>query len=255
MLFLGKKIFSYFLDLAPWLIFFNLIGLFFLYRGKVKSARYLFLISTFLVIFFSLPFPHTKPIKLLETVYPYQRPKHDPKLSYISVLGHGHSVGDHIPLQSTLSNEALNRALGAFFLFKKNPQSQMILSGYSGANEKVSHARVLYSFLYELGVPPDKMTLLEDPKDTNEESQKIAAIVKDKKLAVVTSAIHMPRSMALFQSRGLNVEAVPAYFWIKKEKQKIGWKSFLPSSSRIRLFQIYMHEFFGLIWSKARGQI
>ncbi len=59
-----------------------------------------------------------------------------------------------------------------------------------------------------LGIPRARMTLFENNKDTHDEAVSISAHLKGKRVALVSSATHLPRAMALYQGQGLN--AVPA---------------------------------------------
>ena len=71
-------------------------------------------------------------------------------------------------------------------------------------------------------------------------------------LIVVTSAIHMPRSMYLFQKAGLNPIAAPTNHLVKTSLQHDPWY-WNPSSYNIRKMEAAIHEYIGLFWSKLGG--
>jgi uncharacterized SAM-binding protein YcdF (DUF218 family) len=62
----------------------------------------------------------------------------------------------------------------------------------------------------EYHYPPNEDLILEsDSKDTNDQARLIQPIVGDDLFLLVTSATHMPRSIALFKSLGMHPIAAP----------------------------------------------
>ena len=64
----------------------------------------------------------------------------------------------------------------------------------------------------QLGIPKDRIITFPLAKDTIEEAQYLKWDVGTYPFRLVTSATHMPRSMAIFQGQGLTPEAAPTDF-------------------------------------------
>lgn len=65
--------------------------------------------------------------------------------------------------------------------------------------------------LVDLGVPKDSITCLEEPRNTEEESKAIRSLLSSSapRIALVTSAWHMPRAKTLFTRVGFEVVPCP----------------------------------------------
>jgi uncharacterized SAM-binding protein YcdF (DUF218 family) len=70
------------------------------------------------------------------------------------------------------------------------------------------------------------------------------------KLYVVTSAIHMPRSMYLFRREGINATAAPTNYMNKKGTDQHLYKAFIPGSENVFRMEAAMHEYVGMLWAK-----
>ena len=71
--------------------------------------------------------------------------------------------------------------------------------------------------------------------------------------ALVTSASHMSRSMALFRKQGLNPIAAPTEH-IVKYHQRRDPRYYLPSSGSMVVINRAIHEYLGRAWAWLRGQ-
>jgi len=102
-----------------------------------------------------------------------------------------------------------------------------------------------------LGVNEENIIISEKPKDTQEEAIFSKKIVGENPFVLVTSASHIPRSMALFKSLGLKPIAAPTAFY------KGSFKGFfrLPTMGSFQVSQIAMHEYWGILWSKLKELI
>jgi uncharacterized SAM-binding protein YcdF (DUF218 family) len=106
--------------------------------------------------------------------------------------------------------------------------------------------------LVRLGVPPRKILLQSTSRDTHEEAVLIASMVRSlgaDALVVVTSAVHMRRSLGAFRAAGLN--PVPAIapdpgFRLRAER-------FVPGQRGLSLSREVVHEAFGIPYYWVRG--
>jgi uncharacterized SAM-binding protein YcdF (DUF218 family) len=91
-------------------------------------------------------------------------------------------------------------------------------------------------------------------KDTKDEARLIEEIVGNDSFVLVTSASHMPRSMAIFEKRGMHPIPAPTEH-LAKESQRISPGMFFPSADGLKKAERAFHEYLGLGWAKLRGQI
>lgn len=225
---------------------FVLIGVIFWYRRDERKAKAMFL---FALVWLSLlsyaPFSALL-LKPLENAYPKIKLESvHPK--YIHVLGSGHTSNSNLPLSSELGLVSLVRVNEAITLYKSHPDMKLIFSGYGGG-DPVSNARKNAQMAVALGVNPQDIILLEEPKDTEEEAIAAKKIVGSNPLILVTSASHMMRASFYFQKNGVAVIEAPTDFQVKKED---GYWQF-PSSEGLGRSEAAFHEYLGLLWGKIR---
>ena len=116
------------------------------------------------------------------------------------------------------------------------------------------NAKVMADVASVLGISENDIVLEPDSKDTKDEAVLIQKIVENEKFILVTTASHIPRSMALFKKRGMQPIPAPIDHWVK-ERQRISPGSFFPSTGELRKAERAIHEYLGLVWAKIRGQI
>ena len=119
------------------------------------------------------------------------------------------------PVRGEVSlNEAAERLTAIAELARRYPSARIVFSGgsgrllYQGASEADLALRLLESF----GIPRERITLEGQSRDTDENARFTKALVNPKpgeRWLLVTSAYHMPRSIAAFRHVGFPVEAYP----------------------------------------------
>ena len=83
----------------------------------------------------------------------------------------------------------------------------------------------------------------------------VITLVQDgKTAALVTSAYHMPRAMAMARGAGFNPTAAPTDFKAKLAQRPLPFYSQLPSSRWLYHSTLGVHERLGLLWTRLRGQ-
>jgi uncharacterized SAM-binding protein YcdF (DUF218 family) len=124
------------------------------------------------------------------------------------VLGHGHVSTEELPVTSQLSSTGVVRLAEGIRIYRLNPGSKLILTGFPG-RDPVSYTEIIKELALGLGVPAEDILTFSGPKNTAEEAQLLAAQFADASLVLVTSAAHMPRAMALFHGAGLHPIPAP----------------------------------------------
>jgi len=200
-------------------------------------------------------FTHTL-LKPLEYKYPpLFKLKDLPEVRWIAVLGGGHTSDPEMPANSQLSGSCLSRLVEGIRAHKSLPGSKLILSG-GALYDPVSDAAVLADVALMLGVDRQNLILETLSKDTEDEARFIHKIVGRDPFVLVTSASHMPRSMALFKKLGMQPIAAPTDYGLK-EKQEEGLNPgmFFPSVGELINAETAVYEYLGLAWAKLRGRI
>ena len=245
--FFFKKKIAYFMEPFGMVMALLVIGLYFLFVKKQSLAKF-FLSLGFLVMFLYSYQPFSNFLVVnLEKQYPKYNYEHD--IKYIHVLGNGHNTDEEQPLSSQISEASIRRDSEGIIIHLKTKESKLIFTGYEGWTN-IATARMNANFAQAVGVEEENIIIDEDSKDTAEEAEFTKTIVGSEKFVLVTSAMHMPRAMLLFESLDLNPIAAPTNFY------KEGYDFFsLPNLGNFGRSQLAMHEYIGLLWSKLKASI
>ncbi|WP_435905157.1 YdcF family protein, partial [Devosia sp.] len=144
----------------------------------------------------------------------FERPAQMPvSVSTIIVLG-GSTVGRVSGARGISElNEAGDRLVAAVYLAQTYPAARIVLSGGTGLLTQGVEAEAVTSarLLADLGVPADRLVLETASRNTIENADLTRVMLGEVNGAImlVTSAFHMPRSVALFEKAGLEVIAWP----------------------------------------------
>ena len=256
-MFLFKKIVGpFFFPLSLCLEFF-LIGLFLLWFTKKKKVGKIFISVgvTVLILFSYGPVPNLL-LRPLENEYPpLSKIKDLPEIRWIVVLGGAHTSDPRMPANSQLSGFSLSRLVEGVRLHYSLPGSKLILSG-GALYDPVPEAEVFAEAALALGVKSQNLVLESLSKDTEEEAILIQKIVGNDPFALVTSASHMSRSMALFRKLGMRPIPAPTDYLLKEfHGGEISPGMFLPRIKELQKMETAIYEYLGLSWAKLRNRI
>ena len=174
-------------------------------------------------------------------------------VKYVVVLAGGHKSDPNIPATSRLSEHSLIRLVEGVRIFRQNPGAKLILSG-GGFIDPVPEAMVMAQVSQFMGVPEDHMIIESTSNDTKDQARLIKPIVGTAPFVLVTSALHMPRSMALFEKLGMNPIPGPAGS-TSRVKAPFSPQDIFPNVSALEDTTNAVHEYLGLLWGKLKGQI
>ena len=237
--------------LDPFLIFIFFICGFILYCTKFTKKRWLRLTFVFLSI--SIFFVNTGIIAYwlyyrLAHIYPVvMRPDH--QIKWVVVLGGGHINVHDAPINQTLNNVTIRRFLEGVRIYKALPDAKLILSGgyFLATTLADTDAAQMGELAKLLNISSDSIILEQSSYNTADEAKEIKKLVKNDYFYLVTSAIHMPRSMFLFQSMGLHPIAAPADYPYKSDKF-VDLLKVNPSNWQV--LNSTLHEYLGILWAR-----
>ena len=172
----------------------------------------------------------------------------------IVVLGSGN--GDHPDLSALLqlSSDGLARLTEAVRLSRLLPRAPLLFSGPTFVAGRPTNARIMAEAAAILGVDPHRITLLEDARDTEQEAARLKALLGDEDFALVTSAWHMPRAMALCRKLGLHAHPCPTAY-LDRSRPGFDWSDLTWNTEALQRTTAAVHERLGLWWEWLRGRI
>ncbi|KQQ73281.1 hypothetical protein ASF70_05440 [Rhizobium sp. Leaf321] len=155
-------------------------------------------------------------LQSLEARYP--KPATDPAdLSCTIILGGAFESEVTAARGGIEFNQAADRFIEAGRLALQFPQSRILISGGDGSFSGVyeGEAQASERFFTAFGIAADRVVKENTSRTTYENTLNTAEILKQRGFsdcALITSAFHMPRSVALFQKAGIAVRPWPTDF-------------------------------------------
>jgi uncharacterized SAM-binding protein YcdF (DUF218 family) len=187
----------------------------------------------------------------------YEFPKYNKqKVKYVVVLGGYHNSDERMPVSSLLSSTSLMRLSEGMHVYRMNPGAKLLLSGYK-SSDTISNAEAMAKVAQAFGIPKKDIVMAKQPKDTAEEAAHWAQylnknMTKDQRFALITSAMHIPRAMYLFQSQGLQPIPAPTEFRTGGH-HGLSWRSWFPKARNLTLVESAWHEYLGKLWATIRS--
>ncbi|MFH1062497.1 MAG: envelope biogenesis factor ElyC [Candidatus Omnitrophota bacterium] len=258
-MFLFKKILAPFLFPVPLTVLCLTAGILLLwFSKKQKAGKILITVGIILLVLSSFkvtaeamlrPIEYKQAAFLSGTKYN----KNQSKPAFVVVLGGGHISNNELPLLSQIGSASLARLIEGIRIQREIKGSKLLLSG-GKVFDPISNAEIMTEIAKAIGVKKEDIIVEDSSLDTKDQARLIKAIVGDKMFVLVTSASHMPRSMALFKKAGMHpIPASTGHLVVKPNVLSPG--VFFPSAGNIEKTEIAVYETLGLIWAKLRGQI
>lgn len=231
------------------------------WKRKVNSAIFSGLVVVLIFVVGSTPLADNL-LGTLEQPYFRKSLKTVPVCDAVIVLGgalkkHG---GSEEPLGFDASDSS-DRFLTGIHLVKRGKATNLVLGGgsFGPAQNHQSESKVLSTWVESWQLTDAAVHQLGICANTREESVRVAEMVKKNnwtRLILVTSAAHMRRAYAVFQSSGVDIFPVACDFqgYPKRGSFLDRWRV-LPSSGRFNKMKNYLHEKIGWLYYRSRGWI
>lgn len=255
--FVLKKIIGPLITPLPVCFAILIAGIVFLWgRKRQQLGKILVSISMAGLFVSSTPWVSTFMIRPLEHKYPALTQFNGlPEIKWVVVLGGGMLDDENISANSQLYDSSVSRLAEGIRIHRRLPGTKLIVSG-GPASGTISEAEAMAGTASLLGVDRQEIVLEKTSLDTEDQAILVKKIIGNDDLILVTSASHMPRSMALFKKQGMRPIAAPTDYKTKP-RGKVGLRLFslCPGARHILMIEMAMHEYLGMLWAKMRGRI
>lgn len=223
----------------------GLAGLLLLWRGRRRPARWLLTAALAGLLLLAYGIPGSWLARRLES-------RHAPfpdgtAVARVVVLGGDYSYSRRIPARNHIGSSSLARLVEGIRIYRQQEEGcTLVLSG-------IGVAEGMRVVALDLGVPEEDIVLDPVSRDTGEQARLLGERLGGAPFALVTSATHMPRALALFHRQGLEPIAAPTDYLCKPGD---GWSFYaaFPAASRVRTAERAIHEMLGLLWVRLRRQ-
>jgi uncharacterized SAM-binding protein YcdF (DUF218 family) len=192
--------------------------------------------------------PHTL-LAVLESQWPPVDLATLPECDAVVVLGGGMSPSRNEPAGIHFMGGA-DRLFTGLMLAKKGKGKHLVIGGgsFKTTTGIESEAAAVKAWVEEWQLSPVPVQSLGNCLDTHDEAVKVSALAVKygwKKVALVTSAYHMTRARAVFETAGTSVVAVPCnYLSEALRDHRVNWVE-VPNAANLCHFEAWMHEIIG----------
>jgi uncharacterized SAM-binding protein YcdF (DUF218 family) len=245
-LFYASKILATFLQPLTWAAVLFLLALWWLPKRPVAGRRALIAGIGISAVIGWMPLPDAL-LRHMESQYPAPQGSLQP---YVGVVVLGGAIG--IPygeqdLRRYTLDASAQRMTAPVALLRQHPHLLLLFSGGQSdvIARETSVADAAREFYTSMGVSADRVLYERAARNTYENavlSAKVPGVDKTQRWLLLTSALHMPRSMALFQREGWNVTPYPVDY---RTGSYTPWTHFSIAEGALR-WETLLHEVVGL---------
>jgi len=173
----------------------------------------------------------------------------------IVVLGGGVSPAAPPFIMEPGLNDSADRVWYAARLYHRGVAKRIIVSGGSLLAAKglaTTEAEAMRQFLVDLGVPSEAIVSEGQSLNTIENIRNVRQLVGDARVALVTSAFHMPRALKLAREGNLNVGAFPTD-WRAPAELRQSWENWVPQLDAMAASNAGLRENIALLLDRRGG--
>ncbi|MCO7636759.1 YdcF family protein [Pseudomonas sp. S 311-6] len=192
---------------------------------------------------------------MLESAYPYQPAAELPAADVIVVLGGQTANGRPNWFLPELPRQKPSRTARAAEIYLAGRAPYVLPSG-GAAEGTVSEAEGMAQMLRQQGVPREALLLETASRNTYENAHLTTRVLHQhnlKSVLLVTSALHMPRSVATFDKQGVTVIPAPAAPQIVQPEDCGALWAWMPNRRAFDASRSIIKEYIGLAVYQLRG--
>lgn len=207
-------------------------------------------------LFWSLPATSLWAGGRLEQMYPHAPPSQLPVAQAIVVLGGNTANNRKNWFEPYNENTATSRVDTAYQLYEAGRAPLIVLSG-AALDGSTSEAQTMANTLEDDGISKEHLLLETRSLNTHQNGMYTAALLKARHISrvlLVTSALHMPRALAVFKKQGLQIIPAPSASQIFVPGRP-GFSFWLPDWRTITASRSIIKEYAGLLVYWLRGWV
>lgn len=242
---------------TSWIGICLILGLILLWTKKQKIAKILLTIGISFFVLFSFDPVVEILLNQLENKYSAFKVENlnpTDKVKYVLVLAGGYiEQPDTHPLSTKLGRSTNIRVIEGIKVYRELPGSKLIFTGKGWA--QMSEAQAMKKFAVSLGVNPDDIITENESTNTIDHTIYLKDIIKDDQFVLVTSALHMPRSMALFTKAGYHPIPAPTGHLLTGQYKLLNVKVPLPTGDNLQAVDMVFNEYASTILAWVKGKI
>ncbi len=241
----------------------GLFGLVMRLMNKRKAAAISWVFSALLLWVFVTPQFAVKLTAWLESQYPPLAVEAVAKHDVIVVMGGGLRLPSK-PVERLQFTHATDRYWLAYQLFEQGAATTIVILGGNVYAQPGIEAESYYAreLLVEWGVPPEAIIIDESSRTTEQNVRQFLALRstearlarQDLSVALVTSAMHMPRSYYLMRHHlPEQVEITPISADVLIREEQLPWfRYWMPDAGALVLLTRTVHELYGTWFVKLK---
>ena len=244
MFFILSKILAFLTKPSTWILIVLCLAVF-----NKRTGKKFLLFGLFMFFVFTNGFIHYEISRLWE-IPPIGYEKLEKKYDVAVVLG---GISDFDGNYNMLEfNESSDRIIHAIKLYKQGFVKKILLSGGTGTmiGLDIREAPNLKKYLTEIGVNEEDIIVEKNSRNTKENASYSAVILNNKfkngNFLLVTSAIHMRRSLLCFEKQGIKITPFSTDFSMSERKLYFD-HLFLPEAQILNRWEDLIHEWIGFI--------
>ena len=144
---------------------------------------------------------------------------------------------------AALGESSLRRTMAAVALWQRDAQARLVISGGAG-RYPVAESVLMAALAARMGVPSTAMTVETQSRSTWQNARFVQGMGVETPgpIALVTSALHMPRAVYAFEEAGYEVCTWPAE---SRYARANSFGYFLPSTTALDKSEAVIHEWVG----------
>jgi uncharacterized SAM-binding protein YcdF (DUF218 family) len=179
----------------------------------------------------------------------YVRGELPAQLSCVIVLGGAIDLEASAGRGSIEMNQSADRFIEAARIAHMHPETRIVVSGGDGSFSAryKGDAELAGNFFESMGLLKDRILAEKTSRNTAENVENIKALLSENGLSnclLITSAYHMPRSVALFEKAGVSVQPWPVDY---RTSGQVAWKiDFTQPTLNAQLTSTAMREWIAL---------
>lgn len=214
--------------------------------------RYILVVLTLWSYAATAPVTGNTLIAALESQYALPaEPRAQGGVPLVVVLSSGYAQANGHEYRIRLGEDSWERIHAGILLWRKLGGKLMFVGG-PAPDGKSSVAEAMARVVREMGVPRAAILVESRSRSTRENLLFIhdTVVPYGRNVWLVTSALHMPRAMAVARQLGIAPHPYPCDF---RHVSNPRWREWFPTNNAIGPISSALHEYIGLAYYRARG--